>query len=89
MRRLSAFIIAAVLAGALEVATAKSEHSTTNSNAVITNHAIAIQDTVPTKKKKKTDPTQPTPTPTPTPSPNPNPPAPNPVAIGDRLQRPL
>ena len=73
MRKLSAFIIAAVLAGVLEVATAKSEHTT--GNTVITNHTTAVADTIPTKKKKKrTD----TIAPNPTPNPNPNPPAPNP-----------
>ncbi len=65
MRKLSAFIMAAALVGAIEVAAAKSYHHMMATKATITKGTIASTDTIPYKKKKKTDPTSPTPTPTP------------------------
>ena len=57
MKKLSAFIMAATLAGVVELAAAKSENHRISDKAVITTgRAVAVTDTIPTKKKKKNDP---------------------------------
>ena len=56
MKKISAFIMAATLAGVFELAAAKSENHRTNDKAVITTgKSIAVADTIPTKKKKNDD----------------------------------
>ncbi len=75
MKKLSAFIMAATLAGVFELAAAKSNHHIVSQNGVLITgkNITAQQDTTKKKKDKKT-----TPNPNPTPTPSPNPPNPSP-----------
>ncbi len=84
MKKLSAFIIAASVAGLFEFTIAKGDQPVANKNKAIIglDKTVSLRDTIPSKKTKKIKKTidtvsKPNPSPTP-PLPNPNPPVPTP-----------